>query len=58
MAVTRDRIMQICISYPNYGFDMNKGYATREHRLALVRCGPCPEHRRSFRCGAAEEKPF
>ncbi len=57
--VTRDRIMlDLHKRYPDYGFDMNKGYATREHRLALARCGPCPEHRRSFHCGAAEEKPF
>ena len=25
-----------------------KGYGTREHKIALARCGPCPTHRRSF----------
>ena len=54
--VTRDRIMlDLHRRYPEYGFDRNKGYATREHRLALARCGPCPEHRRSFRSGIPEK---
>jgi ribonuclease HII len=54
--VTRDRIMlDLHRRYPEYGFDRNKGYATREHLLALARCGTCPEHRRSFRsCGSRE----
>ena len=34
--------------YPEYGFDMHKGYATRTHLAALARLGPCPIHRRSF----------
>jgi ribonuclease HII len=34
--------------HPQYGFATNVGYATREHRLALRRWGPCPIHRRSF----------
>lgn len=55
--VTRDRIMlDLHRRYPEYGFDRNKGYATREHRLALARCGPCPEHRRSFRSGIPEKE--
>ena len=33
---------------PGYGFDRNKGYATREHFASLARLGPCAEHRRSF----------
>ncbi len=53
--VTRDRIMlDLHRRYPEYGFDRNKGYGTREHRLALARCGPCSEHRRSFRGGSLE----
>jgi len=48
--VTRDRIMMnLHAQYPAYGFDRHKGYATAEHRRALSRYGPCPEHRRSFR---------
>ena len=34
--------------YPEYGFDRNKGYGTREHIKALQRYGVCPIHRRSF----------
>jgi ribonuclease HII len=35
--------------YPEYGFDVNKGYATREHVEAIHRYGPCPLHRLSFK---------
>ena len=34
--------------YPGYGFEQHKGYASAAHRAALLRKGPCPEHRRSF----------
>ena len=55
--VTRDRIMlDLHRLYPEYGFAQNKGYGTREHRLALARCGPCPEHRLSFRVTIPEEE--
>lgn len=48
--VTRDRMMvELAQRYPGYGFERHKGYATRSHRDALVRLGPTPEHRRSFR---------
>jgi ribonuclease HII len=47
--VARDRLMEgLEIAYPGYGFARHKGYPTREHREALARLGPCPEHRRSF----------
>jgi len=47
--VTRDRYMlELHRRYPEYGFERHKGYATTEHRLALARFGPCPEHRLSF----------
>jgi len=47
--VTRDRIMErLDRLYPGYAFARHKGYATREHREALARLGPCPVHRRSF----------
>jgi ribonuclease HII len=48
--VARDRAMtEACALYPEYGFSRHKGYATREHRDALLKFGPCPIHRRSFR---------
>ncbi len=47
--VTRDREMMAFDSvYPGYGFAGHKGYATREHRDAIVSLGPSPIHRRSF----------
>ncbi|TXK62162.1 ribonuclease HII [Alcalisalibacterium limoincola] len=47
--VTRDRWMQALDErHPGYGFARHKGYPTPEHLDALLRLGPCPEHRRSF----------
>jgi len=47
--VHRDAIMlELDARYPGYGFARHKGYATREHRAALARLGPCPCHRLSF----------
>jgi len=47
--VARDRHMHVLHrQYPHYGFDRHKGYPTQAHRQALLRYGPCPEHRRSY----------
>jgi ribonuclease HII len=47
--VTRDRIMdRYHRRFPEYGFDRNRGYGTREHLAAIREHGPCPIHRRSF----------
>jgi ribonuclease HII len=49
--VTRDRMMrELDERYPVYGFCRHKGYVTVEHLRALAEHGPCPVHRRSFRC--------
>ena len=37
--------------YPEYGFDKNKGYGTRQHLEALKEHGPCPVHRLTFKGG-------
>ena len=34
--------------YPEYGFEIHKGYGTRAHYAALEKCGPCPIHRMTF----------
>ena len=34
--------------FPHYGWDRNKGYPTREHRLAIREHGLTPYHRLSF----------
>jgi len=48
--VTRDAIMkEFHLSYPEYGFDRHKGYPTKAHRKALLKFGPCPLHRKSFK---------
>lgn len=45
----RDRMMQrLALRYPDYGWDRNAGYATREHRAAIREHGLTPHHRRSF----------
>jgi ribonuclease HII len=39
----------LAASYPRYGFEQHKGYGTKAHWQALLRYGPCPIHRRSFK---------
>lgn len=47
--VTRDRYMHGCEeAHPGFGFALNAGYSTPEHREAIVRLGPTVLHRRSF----------
>lgn len=47
--VRRDQFMaEMHEKYPVYNFAQNKGYPTKEHRLALQKHGPCPIHRQSF----------
>lgn len=47
--VFRDSLMEEYAKlYPEYGFERNKGYGTREHIEAIKKYGPCPIHRRSF----------
>ena len=49
--VTRDRIMESCHHiYPEYNFHKHKGYGTQEHRDKIRVHGPCPIHRKTFRC--------
>ncbi len=45
----RDRLMVAAAGqYPEYGWERNKGYGTREHLAALQKYGPTPFHRKSF----------
>ncbi|MCW1930301.1 MAG: ribonuclease HII [Candidatus Kerfeldbacteria bacterium] len=47
--VDRDaRMQQIAVQYPEYGFDVNKGYGTQLHKQALDQYGITREHRKSF----------
>lgn len=47
--VERDRdCLELDKLYPQYGFAIHKGYATKAHREAILKYGPCPAHRMSF----------
>lgn len=47
--VTRDRMMvEYAKEYPEYGFEKNKGYGSKEHIEAIKKVGPCKIHRRSY----------
>lgn len=43
-----DYMLRLHAEYPDYGWDRNKGYPTREHRAAIALRGTTPYHRRSF----------
>ena len=48
--VHRDRLMcQFHDQFPQYGFDVHKGYGTARHCEAIRIHGPCPLHRTTFR---------
>jgi ribonuclease HII len=47
--VARDQAMvEYHDLYPEYGFNIHKGYFTKEHMEALCQYGPCPIHRKTF----------
>lgn len=43
-----DQMKLLGIKYPEYNWKQNKGYATFEHRQAIIKHGVTPYHRRSF----------
>ncbi len=47
--VTRDDLMvAMAEEYPQYGFEVHKGYGTKAHYAALTEHGPSPIHRATF----------
>ncbi len=47
--VTRDDMMlELAETYPEYQFEIHKGYGTKAHYAALDQHGICPIHRRTF----------
>ena len=47
--VTRDDLMlEMAETYPDYGFEIHKGYGTKAHYEALRKHGASPIHRQSF----------
>ncbi len=52
---TRDAMMtERALLHPEYGWRGNKGYSAPEHLDALLRHGPCAQHRRSWRLPGCE----
>lgn len=55
----RDEYMErIAEEYPQYGWQKNKGYPTREHRLAILKYGLTPYHRLTFNHSADQLSLF
>jgi ribonuclease HII len=53
---TRDALMVgLAREHPDYGWEVNKGYATPQHRQALRQLGPTPYHRVSWRLGLEQD---
>lgn len=47
--VTRDNVMlEMAERYPQYKFEVHKGYGTKAHYEAITQYGPCPIHRMTF----------
>lgn len=47
--VSRDDVMlEMAREYPQYGFEIHKGYGTKAHYDALRQFGPSPIHRQTF----------
>ena len=47
--VIRDqKMLDLSREYPNYGFEIHKGYATKKHKKAISQFGPCLQHRKTF----------
>ena len=47
--VTRDLYMEeLAKEYPEYGFEIHKGYGTKAHYAALTEHGACAAHRKTF----------
>lgn len=47
--VARDELIsELDAVYPGYGFAEHKGYATKDHKAAIEKLGPCQIHRRTF----------
>ncbi|WP_299977174.1 ribonuclease HII [Desulfobacula sp.] len=48
--VTRDAIMkELHEKHPQYNFIQHKGYPTHAHKEAILKYGPCPVHRLTFK---------
>lgn len=47
--VTRDNeLRKMSLEYPQYKWDKNKGYGTKDHIMMIKENGPCPYHRTQY----------
>ena len=53
-----DRMRELHAEFPQYGWDANKGYPTRAHRMAILRYGLSPWHRLSVHTSADQLSLF
>ncbi|MBR4070201.1 MAG: ribonuclease HII [Bacteroidaceae bacterium] len=53
-----DYMLQLHKQHPQYAWDKNKGYPTKEHRHAIELYGTTPYHRQSFRLTDPQLKLF
>lgn len=51
-----DLMVEYSKSYPQYGWDRNMGYPTKQHRLAIEQFGITSLHRKSFKCKETQLK--
>lgn len=49
-----DMMLQLHEEFPQYNWRSNKGYATADHRSAIVEYGQCLHHRKSFKLKALQ----
>jgi len=55
----RDEYMKkLATEFPQYGWERNMGYPTREHIAAILKYGYTPHHRKSFHVKELEPKLF
>lgn len=43
-----EKMHKLHLTYPNYGWDSNVGYGSKDHLAAIEKYGPCPLHRQSY----------
>lgn len=56
--VYRDgRMKELSLKYPQYHFDINKGYGTKNHRDAIKKYGLSKIHRKSFNLSKFTDQP-
>ena len=53
-----ERMRELALEYPQYGWDRNMGYPTQEHIEAIRRHGYTPWHRKSFHVKELEPSLF